>query len=809
RPGVARGGRARAGRALRRDPPGQGSRGRDQRRGARRAGPPRIALPHEGGLGRPGRGRRRRAPRAGRLALGRGAGRGVPGGRRGRAGGGQAGGEHAGKRRAGGDRHCHCRGAAGRGLGGERSGQESGARRPPRVDATREADVRTSAAWAPRERTARLRLRRARSSRRSARSGHPSGLPTRWRASSSPSSSDGTPSLPTHLPLQTGFGYFVGSGAPTGLHGGKLGLRSTWGRWNLVCSLMTDNAGSRMAAGSPCPGPVRVISLSLSRARWGLRPLSPATTRTHEPPDQRKTVVRWFVGSGCGGGLGDGVPRQERYQKRGGASPRKAISVSALAVPAAQALDASLLQRQHVVALGALGVVAPGHDERRADLVVAHEVLLGLGVALDARRGRGGLLEGGRHAVEARLDALVQVAGDLAPEGLREAVGHRVDLLAVVVGDLGRADAVELLDDLLGRDAAAQAKAREARDGLGEGGRVAAAAADLREDLEEAVLVLVDGHVERAVAGLDLLRGARDDVGARAGLEDHGARGRGALDLLARGGALGGLGRAVQRGLPGGLALQLLRLAQVEHLVLPAAVAVDGDALAARVVGQEVGLLHVGLGGVLGEVDGLADRGVHVLLEGRLHLHVPLGADVHGGGEDLLPLGGDLGEAARAAVVLQHVVHEALVPEALALGDRLEVVQDVGQVRAVHDVLVPDERELGLAAAARVRDHADGARGRDGRDVGVAPRLVARLLIARALPEAVGAARLGELLGRLDPLVLDELHDLAGHVQALVRVVGDLELEEHAREAHDAQADAARALAHLLDLRERVVVHVD
>src|SRR5688500_8688722 len=89
---------------------------------------------------------------------------------------------------------------------------------------------------------------------------------------------------------------------------------------------------------------------------------------------------------------------------------------SALRVPAAPALDASLLQREHVAAVGAFGVVAARDDERGADLVVGREVFLRLGVGLDLGGGSRRLGPRGAHAVEAGLDALVELAGDLALE---------------------------------------------------------------------------------------------------------------------------------------------------------------------------------------------------------------------------------------------------------------------------------------------------------------------------------------------------------------------------------------------------------
>ena len=94
-----------------------------------------------------------------------------------------------------------------------------------------------------------------------------------------------------------------------------------------------------------------------------------------------------------------------------------------------------------------------------------------------------------------------------------------------------------------------------------------------------------------------------------------------------------------------GLLLHLLRRAAGgEHLLVAPAVAIHRDALAVELVRQPVDLLDVLLGGVVGEVGGLGDRRVAVLLEGGLHPDVPLGRDVVRGDEHALPLLRHLGE---------------------------------------------------------------------------------------------------------------------------------------------------------------------
>src|SRR2546428_8745053 len=162
---------------------------------------------------------------------------------------------------------------------------------------------------------------------------------------------------------------------------------------------------------------------------------------------------------------------------------------------------------------------------------------LGIQAFLQQLRGVAGLLlqfdvrfDGAPELVE-RLDGRLHAGllhADVPLDRLRDRVGDRVDALPMVDRDPRAADAFELVDDLVDRDAGPEAQRHEPGDPFREGRRVSAAAADLREDLEEAFLVLVDGDVEVAVSREDLLGAARNDVGAGAG--PPGRRLRGNLD---------------------------------------------------------------------------------------------------------------------------------------------------------------------------------------------------------------------------------------------------------------------------------------
>src|SRR5206468_3341682 len=248
--------------------------------------------------------------------------------------------------------------------------------------------------------------------------------------------------------------------------------------------------------------------------------------------------------------------------------------------------------------------------------------------------------------------------------------------------------------------------------------------------------------------------------------------------------------------------------ADVEDLVLARAVAVHRDAFAVEVKGEQVRLLHVLDGGLPREINRLRDGRVTPVLEGGLHTNVPFRRDVVRGGEDPLPFLGDLLQAPRRAVVVEDFLHEIVAPESLAFCDFFKVVEEIRQLLAVHNALVPDQAELGLAAAGRIRDHRERAGRRDRRDVRVA-KPQALLLVSAALPRGIDAALLGELRALIISGFLDKLHDLAAPFDAFLRIVRDLEHEQHAREAHDPEADLSRGVGHLFDLLHWVRVHVD
>ena len=83
-------------------------------------------------------------------------------------------------------------------------------------------------------------------------------------------------------------------------------------------------------------------------------------------------------------------------------------------------------------------------------------------------------------------------------------------------------------------------------------------------------------------------------------------------------------------------------LIETHWLAFSAVPAINRNSFTAKLIGQFVGLIDSGDGGLFAEIYGLADRCVTVLLEGRLHPNVPLRLDVVGAPEDVADFRGDL-----------------------------------------------------------------------------------------------------------------------------------------------------------------------
>ena len=129
-------------------------------------------------------------------------------------------------------------------------------------------------------------------------------------------------------------------------------------------------------------------------------------------------------------------------------------------------------------------------------------------------------------------------------------------------------------------------------------------------------------------------------------------------------------------------------------------IAVDGDALALQIVGQQVSLLHILNRSPRRQIDCLAHGGVRVPLPGGLHADVPLGTNVSGRAEDSLELIGQPSNALNRSVCgrvrdnLSDCVFVAHLLAERCLEDRI----DFDELLAVENLPGEGQREHGLDA---------------------------------------------------------------------------------------------------------------
>ena len=162
----------------------------------------------------------------------------------------------------------------------------------------------------------------------------------------------------------------------------------------------------------------------------------------------------------------------------------------------------------------------------------------------------------------------------------------------------------------------------------------------------------------------------------------------------------------------------------------------------------------------------------------------------------------------RERALLRDAAHERIGIEALALCDLRKIGVDLGQFIVIHDVAHERKRKERFHAAGGAADDRDRARGRDGGAGRIAVRLAAcgkrALFIQRER-----AALLRKRDGCRMRTLVDEAHHVVCDLNALFGIIRDTKAIKHVRKAHHAKADLARGKRHLLDLRQRVLVHFD
>ena len=208
-----------------------------------------------------------------------------------------------------------------------------------------------------------------------------------------------------------------------------------------------------------------------------------------------------------------------------------------------------------------------------------------------------------------------------------------------------------------------------------------------------------------------------------------------------------------------------------------------------------------------------------MLLERRLHTHVPLRGDVVRGLEDGLYLLWNFRKV--NVTLLCDAGDEVLRVPTLLLGASHE-----GRVHIRH-------HRTGLVAHERDGENRFDTSGTPGEDrYGAGRRHRCEVAVPEPehrtntmsrripgtqfvrppnglLPGREDPSALGELLRRAARLLVQESHHLAAHFNPFVTVVGDPEPDEHVRPTHDSQANPADGLSQVGDRLQRIPIGVD
>jgi len=250
-----------------------------------------------------------------------------------------------------------------------------------------------------------------------------------------------------------------------------------------------------------------------------------------------------------------------------------------------------------------------------------------------------------------------------------------------------------------------------------------------------------------------------------------------------------------------------IRSFEGHRLTRSGASAIDCDALAAEAVGRFVGLFHGGAGCVFGEVYGLADGSVAMVLEGGLHFDVPIGPNIVCASENPADSRGDCRDSLNGAG-FGDLPFKFLAVEAVFFSEFFEYGIYFEQSCAVEDLACKYEGIGRLNAARAISNDAYSAGGSGAGDGGVAELLFFAAPDA-AIPIRKGPSRLGQLRGGLVGLVVDEFHKVRAKFDAPARIVGYSEQEQAIGKAHYAEADLAVGAGQPGGVIDGVIAYVD
>ena len=131
-------------------------------------------------------------------------------------------------------------------------------------------------------------------------------------------------------------------------------------------------------------------------------------------------------------------------------------------------------------------------------------------------------------------------------------------------------------------------------------------------------------------------------------------------------------------------------LTKRHRLIRPAFPAINRNSFAAKVIREPVCLIHAGDHSSFGKIYRFTDRGVAVLLKGRLHTNVPFRRDIIGAFEDPANFGRDLGHLLNTAGP-EYLLDKVVTVKAPFFGDFSENLVSLEQLFARQDL--PQKRK--------------------------------------------------------------------------------------------------------------------
>ena len=247
---------------------------------------------------------------------------------------------------------------------------------------------------------------------------------------------------------------------------------------------------------------------------------------------------------------------------------------------------------------------------------------------------------------------------------------------------------------------------------------------------------------------------------------------------------------------------------QAHGFLVAAAPAVDCNSFTAKAIGEFIGSVYGVYCGFLTQVDGLADRGVAVLLKSRLHSDMPLRRDVVGALEDFADRRREIDELLNAAG-FGDLTLKLLAVKALLLCELLKNRIGLDHLRAGKNLARENQRINRFDAARTIGDNADRTCRSHARQSCIADFLRIPGFPKAFFPVRERPAQSGKFTACSAGLLVHKLHEFGSELDAFFRIVGYSEGEQAIGESHHAETDLTIRLRESGGIGNRIFACID